>query len=437
MTPRRRKSRNAFARRVGCVAVAAAVLALSACGGSGGSSASGKQTLTVWEFGSPAATIKTLNDAFAAAHPNVKVNLVVQPFNSYFTLLHAAIAAKSGPNIIEIYSSPFIFDYYQAFLPVNSYTTAAQRSQLLGWNLVSSGLSNNGQAYAVPWSGQGELFYYNKALFQKAGLNPDQPPTTFAQMLTDCTALKAHGIVPFAAGFKDGYYAEWWGDLFSGQFMTPAQAASTNPNWSSPAIVKALSYMYELYQKGCMTPDAASVPLFPDTVNNFADGKGAMFVGLAANNANWSQFETSLHGNLGDFLAPTLPGSIHPQGSWFDYGPGLAWAITRWSPDPKLAYQYISYLAEPQNQTRAFSVDGTLPNTQQANPSSSYQPAQQIIGWVKSTSTWPGQVTLIRSNVEATFDKVIPEIITGQLSVSAAMAQVESTQQQSSPIPPA
>jgi multiple sugar transport system substrate-binding protein len=437
MTPQRRTLR--MVRRVGYAMTVAALLGLSACSGSSGSgaSASGKTTLTVWEWGSPGTTIKKLTDAFNTSHPNIKVQLVVQPFNSYFTQLHAAIAAKSGPNVVQIYASPFIFDYYHAFLPLNSYATPAQKKELLGWNLVSSGLSNNGQAYAMPWTGQGELFYYNKALFKKAGLNPNQPPTTFASLLTDCTALKAHGIVPIVAGFKDGYYAEWWGDLFSGQYMTAAQAASTNPSWTSPAMVKALTYMKELYQKGCMTPDAASVNLFPDTVNNFADGKGAIFVGLAANNANWTAFQSTLHNNLGDFLAPTLPGSIHPQGSWFDYAPGLAWSITRWTPDPKAAYEYLSYMAEQQNQTKAFSYDGTLPNTPASTPTSSYDPAQRIIGWIKSTSDFPGQLTLVRSNVEATFDKVVPEIVTGQLSVSAAMAQVEATQQQSAPIPPA
>ena len=95
----------------------------------------------------------------------------------------------------------------------------------------------------MPWSGQGIHFYYNKALFKKAGLDPNTPPKTWAQFLAACATLKNAGITPITAGWKDGYYAEWWVDVLSAQYMTPAQLASAGvkPNWQSPAIAKAFA----------------------------------------------------------------------------------------------------------------------------------------------------------------------------------------------------
>jgi ABC-type glycerol-3-phosphate transport system substrate-binding protein len=311
-------------------------IAVAGCSTSGSSlsAASGHATTTVWEWGSPGATIKTLTTDFERSPPKIKVNLVVQPFNSYFTLLRTAVASHKGPDVVEIYASPYVFDYYQGFLNLTRYVTADQRKDLLGWNLVSTGLSNSGTPYALPWSGQGILFYYNKKYFREAGLNPNEPPTTWAEFLSDCAPLKSRH-----------------------------------------------------HSDHC-----------PNVVNNFAGGKGAMFVGLAANNANWSQFKPTLGNNLGDFLEPALPGSRYPHGNWFDYDPGLAWSITKWSAYSEQDYQYISYLAQPSSQSQAFPIDGTLPNTKLSTSTSSYAPAQAILGWVRNAVTYPGLDDLMRSD---------------------------------------
>lgn len=397
---------------------------------------SGATKITVWEWGSPGASIKALTTDFERSHPKVKVNLVVQPFNSYFTLLRTAVASHKGPDVVEIYASPYVFDYYQGFLALTKYITSSQRKDLLGWNLVSTGLSNSGTPYAVPWSGQGILFYYNKKYFRQAGLNPNDPPKTWAKFLSDCAALKAHGIIPITAGFKDGYYGEWLADLLSGQLLTAGAASSPTPNYQSSAMVTAWNDILKLVKDGYMTPNSAGIPLFPNVVNNFAAGKGAMFVGLAANNANWSQFKSTLGDNLGDFLEPALPGSRYPNGNWFDYDPGLAWSITKWSAHPTQDYQYISYLAQPSSQTKAFSIDGTLPNTTLSSPTSSYPAAKAILSWVRTAVSYPGLDDLMRSNPETTYDKVITEMVIGSLSVKAALAQVQTTEDSIPPIPP-
>jgi raffinose/stachyose/melibiose transport system substrate-binding protein len=429
--------RHRSVRYLALVAVALGLVTAGCSSGSPSSSnSSGPATITVWEWGSPGAAISTLTTDFEKAYPSIKVKLVVQPFNSYFTLLRTAVASHKGPDVVEIYASPYVFDYSQGLLPLTSYATPQQKAQLLGWNLVSTGMSNSGTPYAVPWTGQGINFYYNKKLFSDAGLNPNDPPTTWSALLADSKALKAHGIVPIVAGFQDGYYGEWWGDILSGQLMTAAQASSPSPNWTNPALVTALTDMVSLYKDGYMTPNAAGIPLFPNTVNNFAAGKGAIFLGLAANNANWSQFKSTLGNNLGTFREPSIPGDRY-GGNWFDYAPGLAWSVTKWTAHPSQDYTYLSYLAKASSQTKAFPLDGTLPNTRLSVSTSTYAPASEILGWVRTSVLFPGQVTLIRANVEATYDKMIPEVVTGALSVKAGLQQVEATQQATPPIPPA
>ncbi len=396
-------------------------------------------TITVWDWSSPAPNVmKGVDDAFTKANPGIVIKRVHQPFNSYFTLLRTAVATRKGPDVMENYASPLLFDYYAGLTSLTKYRTAEQKKDLLGWSYVSSSLSPNGTPYAMPWTGQGIHFYYNKALFKKAGLDPNTPPTTWAQFLSDCAKLKAAGVTPINAGWKDGYLGEWWVDVLSANYMTPAElvASGSKPNWESPAIQKAFGLLQDLVDKGYMTKNAEAIPLFPDAINNFGAGKAAFMVGLAANNANWSEFSKDAIGtkNLGAMLPPLAPNSLMKQQE-FDYGPAISWSIAKWSKNADAAYKYLSYLGTTQAQVMVYKGSGAFPNNSQAKVSTTNPVGNEILGWVRNKPTYVGQVTLIRANVEATFDKIVPEVLTKQLALKDALSQIQASQDKSAPIP--
>src|SRR6202012_2644096 len=60
-------------------------------------------------------------------------------------------------------------------------------------NLYRQGDSSSGALYGVPVSNYTLGLLYNKQLFQRAGLNPNQPPTTWAQVRTDAKKIAALG----------------------------------------------------------------------------------------------------------------------------------------------------------------------------------------------------------------------------------------------------
>jgi raffinose/stachyose/melibiose transport system substrate-binding protein len=426
---------SAWTRRLVPAAALALVAVAAGCGGgSPAANSNGPVTLTMWDWGSPGAALASLVKQWNATHPKIQVKRVVQPFNTFFTLERTAITAHKGPNIIENYASPFIFSYYQGLDDLSSYVTPQQRSELSFWNLVSLGMKDSGAPYALPWGEQNVLFYYNKADFAKAGIKT--PPATWAQLVSDCAALKAHGIIPISAGWKDGYYGEWWASIFAPQFMTAAQQQTfiSHPDWTIPPIAKALTYMKELWQKGYMTPQAPGLTLFPQAIDNFHSGKAAIVLSLSANNANFSEY-ASMGSNLGAFLPPVLPGSNLTQPEPEAEG-GVAWSITKWTPNPTAAYQFISYLAQASSQDTAFKINAFVPNNSGATTSTTSQAGAAIINWVTKDPHYEGIVDIaFLANVEPAYDKVIPEIISGALTPSAAMQQVEQAQQQAPPIP--
>ncbi|MEO8835244.1 MAG: sn-glycerol-3-phosphate ABC transporter substrate-binding protein UgpB [Caldimonas sp.] len=51
----------------------------------------------------------------------------------------------------------------------------------------------NGQMLSLPFNSSTTVFYYNKDAFKAAGLDPEKPPTTWAEVALDAAKLKASG----------------------------------------------------------------------------------------------------------------------------------------------------------------------------------------------------------------------------------------------------
>jgi raffinose/stachyose/melibiose transport system substrate-binding protein len=374
-----------------------------------------------------------VDKAFMKSHPNVKIKRVHQAFNSYFTLLKTATISRRGPDVFENYASPAIWDSYRALTPLSTLLAPSVRQDLSGWVNVSA---KNGTPYAIPFGGQGLAIYINTALFQKAGLNPNQQITTWAQLIADCKALKAAGITPIAAGLKDGYYGEWWVDQILPQFQTDAQTTKsiTAPVWTTASAAKALDLFASLYP--FFTPNSEGIPLFPNGIDEFRKGNAAMLVSVVASELNWSEFRKDPVGKtLAASLFPLVPGSrwTAPR---FNYGAGNAVAMASWSKHKPEAAQFLDFLSSPRAQQMVWKMAGMFPNNKIAKATTADPVGNQILGWTRTKKLYVGQATVgLVPAVEPAFDKVVPLVATGQMSSADALKQVQSAQAQAPPIP--
>ena len=188
-------------------AVSVVAFVLAACSSSPAPGSAQKQVITVWENWTTLTPGQVplrneLDKAFEKAYPQYTVNDIAVAYATQGTKLRAAIAANAGPNVVNLYPGVFAATYRSGLVPLDSYLTATDKKE---WGLLSTAEVPGGGILSVPWTEYGYFFYYNKSLFEKAGLNPNDPPATWAEFVHDCAVLKAHGIVPLAGGFKDGY----------------------------------------------------------------------------------------------------------------------------------------------------------------------------------------------------------------------------------------
>ncbi|WP_221583907.1 extracellular solute-binding protein [Microbacterium sp. G2-8] len=156
-------------------ATAGAALLLTGCsggsgdpGGSGGSADADTLTVAGWSL-ETTPEFQILADGFEAAHEGVTVELKEYDPVEYNTLVTADLAARSGPDIITQKAVKYV-------------TTFQEGGQLLDVSDVElpEGIGGaesfvvDGTTYAVPYRQDSWVLFYNKNLFEEAGVDvPD------------------------------------------------------------------------------------------------------------------------------------------------------------------------------------------------------------------------------------------------------------------------
>lgn len=217
-------------RRFIAAAAVSAALLTSACASSsaGGTAvppanavtnASGVTTVTFWHSmsGPTADALNTLIDRFDAAH---KGKIVVKPvfegaYDDAITKYKASVLSHSTPSLMMIYDvgTRFMVDSgqvvpMQKFIDRDHYSTADLQPNITGYYSIGKTL------YSMPFNTSMPVLYYNKTLFAKAGLDPDKPPSTLADIRTDAEKLKNSAHYGFGAAIY-GWFVEQY-DASSG-----------------------------------------------------------------------------------------------------------------------------------------------------------------------------------------------------------------------------
>lgn len=142
-----------------------------------------------------------LIDEFHAAHPNVKVEGVPVPVTDLMTRVQADTAAGSPPDIAQLGfgAMDMIVNGFGA-TPLETIVPADElKKNFEGFSPNGLKLGKyNGKTYGLAFTFSTPVLFYNATLFREAGLNPDQPPKTWAeakqQALQIVSKTKAQGM---------------------------------------------------------------------------------------------------------------------------------------------------------------------------------------------------------------------------------------------------
>ncbi|MDQ1600770.1 MAG: multiple sugar transport system substrate-binding protein, partial [Actinomycetota bacterium] len=195
-------------RKIAALASAGALTVglLAACSGSSdgtpsGNASSKKVTITV------AGLLPTADDAakqqladrvasFEKKYPNITVK--PEDYEWLASTFTTQLAGGTLPNVFEIplTDGKTLIENKQ-LADIDKYVKALPYGSDFNPNLVANGTGADGKIYAVPAKSiYAVALHYNRKLFEKAGLDPDQPPTTWDEVRAD--AKKIHDATKVA-----------------------------------------------------------------------------------------------------------------------------------------------------------------------------------------------------------------------------------------------
>lgn len=204
---------------------AALALTLSACGSSGGDAgaageapaadalekADGVTEVNFWHSmdGTNGETLNQLITDFNTANEGkIEVKGVFQgDYDTTITKYKAAVQSNSTPSMVQIYDigTQFMIDSgavlpTQAFIDRDEYDVSDLQPNIAGYYSIDDDL------WSMPFNTSMPVLYYNKTLFEQAGLDPETPPATLDAITDAANKLSKTNGGPAEFGFNAAIY---------------------------------------------------------------------------------------------------------------------------------------------------------------------------------------------------------------------------------------
>lgn len=326
-------------------------------GGAGGGR-SGKVELSLWARSDQAGFMGDIVDAFNRSQPDVHVDLTLIPAISYVQKLGVAVAGESGPDLasIDLVYVPF-FASSGVLADITDRTRGLPGLRKLSRAHLDQG-TYRGRRYALPYTGDASVMYYNTELFEKAGLDPDRPPRDWKQFLTAARKIGALGEDTYGYHFSGrcgGCNVFTLSPLIwaSGGNLIKGKLGEERPSvGQDPAVARALRLYRTLWREKLMPPQAAA-----DTgaqgVSTFGSGRVGMYPTGAFALAELRKRYPDLK-----FKVAPIPGR---NGGSSSFTGGDDIAITSNSAHKDAAWRFLKWSVRADVQARHFGRAGTVP----------------------------------------------------------------------------
>jgi multiple sugar transport system substrate-binding protein len=358
--------------------------------------------------------LNTVFSNFEKSHPGITIKRedIVNSGNNYLTEVAAEAAAGTLPDILML-DNPTVptLASYGVLTPLGSLGKTAIPT--LG--AAQQGEAKfNGQIVGYPLYTNTIALFYNKAMLAAANI---QPPTTWAQLLTDAKALTTsqHYGIAFSAEACSGCGV--WTIL---PFLLTNGGSLTH--LTSPQSVQALTLWTDLAKEGAVDKDFTNWNQGqPEAA--FAANKAAMMI-----NGPW--FFGTLNSVKGlNYGVVEIPVNTQGQNVVGPIG-GEVWTIPKSNPTTeKAAFELLNYMAQPSVDAALATASGDIPTVQSAVPiwqktaNPLYSPflAELKHGFVRT-----GTLGVLYPRVETAVGNAIVAAIIGKHTPAAAFASAQT-----------
>ncbi|MBW6422056.1 ABC transporter substrate-binding protein [Rhizobium sp. XQZ8] len=316
-------------------------------------------TITFYNYnlasaGAGSEATKELIANFEKKNPNVKVETIAVPSNEIINRVQADVVAGKQPDVAQLTFRDLIF--IASDLGGNALedmvSPAELKEHLTG--IFPKGLELgkvDGKTYGLAYTFSTPILYYNADLFKAAGLDPNNPPKTWADVAIAGKAIKEktskNGFFPGAYGPTDGTFVYQSIVMSNGGKVREGDKLT----FADKNAAEAVKTMRDMVQSGAhakIDPASAS--------DTFSAGNMGMFLYTTA---LLSSVKKSAAGKFDLRLAP-MPSFGEKPTAPTNSGS----ALFVFSKDPakqRASYELLKYLTSPDAYTIITSKIGYLP----------------------------------------------------------------------------
>ncbi|MFO1056533.1 MAG: ABC transporter substrate-binding protein [Dongiaceae bacterium] len=358
----RRRSGRWLALAAGAALLAGVTAGSASADGLGSAydpSKAGAKTLTIWWLGNQEIPgiedwMKESIELYQKAYPNITVKTVLQPVDTYNTMQKTACKAGSGPDAWYNWGGVWSLELAWPGCTVPNEEVLAPED--LKPVPTIQGTLWNGKTWVYPFERRMFPIVYNKAIFKKAGLDPDKPPTTWPDFMAALKKLKDSGTTPIVLGLKDGFGGEITGVGLQSQVYTVPELLQmvTDGDFKSD---KWKSWIKRLVELKPYFNDDTNSTLLADGLARFQEGEAAM-VFASPGYLQTIKAMVEAGKEVGVMKVPAfsetgLGGRIPIDTPGFQ--------VTKFASDKALAGHFLAFLHNSDRLAALYSGSGTIP----------------------------------------------------------------------------
>ncbi|BDR52599.1 putative ABC transporter substrate-binding protein YesO [Bombiscardovia nodaiensis] len=346
------------------VAAGAALVSMTACGSSnGGSGKSGSKaesgTLSVAWWGNQDRNARQakVNQAFEAAHKDVKVQGQFFEWNDYWKKLSTQVAGHQMPDVIAMDYS-YLKQYVDngQLLELDKYISDGTiKTAGISKDVLASG-QMKGKQYAISLGSSSPAMIYNKTVLDKAGL-------TMPQSLTLDEFEKMSKTVYEKTGYKTNFRYYEASELL--EYVLRGEGKTLFKDKELGVSASELKPYFQVYQNGIDQGWHLSPTLFTEIQTGSVEQDPVVY-GTSPDRQSWVSFKFTSQlpamqkvAKDQDLELAPWPSANLKKANYVK--PGMFYAISKTCKNPDLAAKYIDFYTNNDEAVKDMLTDRGLP----------------------------------------------------------------------------
>ena len=371
-------------------------------------------TVELWEWGSDE-LFQEIIDGYTAIHPNVTINLVNNPWEDYWTKLPLALDGENGPAIFNIHNS-----YHENLINYMAPLEIPLEDLQADFTGVDAHVID-GEVYYIDYGMMTGSVYYNKDMWEAAGLTEADIPKTWDEMrevAKKLTIKEGDTIIQAGLNFNDDFHQNYLLGLNYQLGENLFEEDGVTPKVNSDAMKQVMQMLVDMYE----VDGIGSKDFGEKGADSFGQGQSAMVI-------QWGHYYNTLQTtwsdiNFGVFEIPTFDGNPY---AYNRYNGESTFGVNKNAPEEQqaVAQDFIKYFLANDDAQVAFNLAMSIFPAKKSladNEKILENPSLKVLAEHIDHYIWPGPMP---ATMETSLKKAGQDIFFNGVDIDTALNEAQ------------